>query len=244
MSEVYESLAQEPPADLKQLETGSHDHLEFSGNDGALLVPALNLQPLGAAGVVLQVGINSDSYNCGLGVALQTELQNEASGWYSYNGFGVTKNKATNAVKFHPGMRGAQLRVEGGGGFYNSNVGFTPQNWSDTKKLHTLEITLRTTGENEILLRSCEGEEWRKAWQNKLFDGGRLPAVYAWIDFGGERGKPLLVSRVALRAFSSSAPMAACTLPIELINVGWDSDDGGDSDGWDQFLDGWRDAPY
>merc|ERR1712113_1311493 len=106
-----------------------------------------------------------------------------------------------NVVKFHPDMTNGQLRVEGPGGFSDQSIGFTPPGWSSSKqKLNTLEVTTNTDGTNEILLRSADGHQsWSRKWVHTLFDGRDVPSVYAFIDLGGDDGKPLIVGQVYLR---------------------------------------------
>eukprot|EP00411_Alexandrium_monilatum_P124000 CAMPEP_0175640746 /NCGR_PEP_ID=MMETSP0097-20121207/4404_1 /TAXON_ID=311494 /ORGANISM="Alexandrium monilatum, Strain CCMP3105" /LENGTH=324 /DNA_ID=CAMNT_0016946501 /DNA_START=27 /DNA_END=1001 /DNA_ORIENTATION=+ len=187
--------------------------LEFRGSEGSLLLPSLELTGLLAANgaskaqrATLSIGVNSDQFNRGLGVVLEASPLMEASAateglpWYTYCDLGVSKDKPGSAVKFHPGMHGGQLRVEGFGGFQNQSVGFTPESWSRSgRKLHTLEVTVGADGTNEVCLRGAEdGQVWRKAWSRALFDGQRLPAVYAWLDLGDTAENPLIVSPISL----------------------------------------------
>lgn len=53
-----------------------------------------------------------------------------------------------NNVVFHPGFGGGALRVEGPGGFGNTNVGFTPAN----SVFHKLEVTSDGTGQFDLKL--------------------------------------------------------------------------------------------
>lgn len=63
----------------------------------------------------------------------------------SYNvGFAI----GANNVVFHPGLAGGALRVEGPGGFGNTNVGFTPANGV----LHQLEVHQLPNGMYDITL--------------------------------------------------------------------------------------------
>ena len=62
---------------------------------------------------------------------------------YVYNGYGLSEGKKQNAVKFHPGMGGGAVRVEGLGGFGNQDMRFTPANWSGSgHQFHTLHLTM------------------------------------------------------------------------------------------------------
>lgn len=195
--------AQELP-DLKEEE----GRLVFSSAKGGLLLPSLELTPLLAAAkaevesVTLSVAVNSDAYNQGLGIVVEASpfvqlpegfsLQKS----YFYNGYGLeNEGRQRNAVKFHPDMSGGQLRIEGAGGFGNQNVGFTPSGWTSSgRKLHTLAITFRASGENELLFEAGEPERsWKRGFNNVLFDGKRVPALYAWLDLGNA-AKPLHVS--------------------------------------------------
>lgn len=150
------------------------------------------------------VGVNSDSYNRGLGVAIEAspqinETEEHSGSSYTYNGLGVHLNR--NVIKFHPDMTDGLLRVEGPGGFADQDLGFTPPGWRMSgHKLNTLEITARTDGTNTITFKSADGSHgWNRDWTHQLFDGRDVPSIYAFIDLGGEDGKPLIVGQVSLR---------------------------------------------
>jgi len=197
--------------------------LEFSGRNGDLLLPSLDAEPLRAAvgasepleAITLSVAVNSDAYNQGLGIVIEAspliDLPADLSELevYTYNGYGLqNEGRQRNALKFHPGMGGGQLRMEGAGGFHNSSVGFTPKSWSESgKKPHTLEVMLRTNGNNTVrLLGSEPGQEWERRWQNILFDGLHVPAIYAWLDLGS-RSRPLHVGPIMMRGhFAQGTP--------------------------------------
>mmetsp|Transcript_41456 Transcript_41456/g.109324 ORF Transcript_41456/g.109324 Transcript_41456/m.109324 type:complete len:384 (-) Transcript_41456:216-1367(-) len=220
---VLEELRGEA-VDMEHLKPGAMEgSLEFSGRNGDLLLPSLDAEPLRAAvgssepleAITLSVAVNSDAYNQGLGIVIEAsplvclpadfpELK-----VYTYNGYGLqNEGRRRNALKFHPGMMGGQLRMEGAGGFHNSSVGFTPKSWSESgKKPHTLEVTLRTNGNNTVrLLGSEPGQEWERPWQNMLFDGLHVPAIYAWLDLGS-RSRPLHVGPIMIQGhFAQGTP--------------------------------------
>jgi len=103
-----------------------------------------------------------------------------------YNGYGLQKDKNSNAIKFHPGMGGGQLRIEGVGGFGNQDIGFTPQDWTSSENsFHTLEVSLGTDGQNNLKLTGHQGEVWQRGWENRLTDGRYSPELHAWLDMGG-----------------------------------------------------------
>lgn len=195
----------------RHLRVRRHGLLEYSGRKGEMILPSLDAAPLlkvlrkeCLSSVTLAVGVNSDSYNRGLGVVVEASPQinetEEHGLGYVFNGLGVQPNR--NVVKFHPDYPGGQLRVEGPGGFSDTDVGFTPPSWTASRHaLHYLELTLRADGSNEVLLRSAaEGRSWRGSWSHRLFDGRDIPALYAFIDLGGEANKPLIVGHVSLKA--------------------------------------------
>ena len=63
----------------------------------------------------------------------------------------IESTRTNNTVKFHPGMHGGMLRVEGGGGFFNQSIGFTPKSWTDSgHRFHKLEVTAGADGDNEV----------------------------------------------------------------------------------------------
>jgi len=211
---VLEDMAGQAP-DVKHLCAGGKEGtLEFSGADGALLLPSLDPTPwLVAAGVdkfkkvVISIELNSDSYNYGLGVVLEAsplmDVTTDESGLpsYVYNGLGISEGKKQSAIKFHPGMGLGQLRVEGKGGFGNQCMSFTPLNWTKSgNKYHTFEISVGSDGKNEIQVRGTnEGELWQKSWNRQLTSGTNIPAVYAWLDLGGATGKPLQLGQIHVR---------------------------------------------
>lgn len=211
--EVLEEMGGQAP-DLKHLSSGDVDGaLKFSGADGDLLLPSIDasalLSAVGAekfASVTVSIELNSDAFNAGLGVVLEASPLMDSSvdehglPMYVYNGYGISNNKKQNAVKFHPGMRGGQLRVEGLGGWGNQSIGFTPSNWSDSgHRYHTLELTLSADGENEMCIKGTNaGEVWRKPWKRQLTEGRYFPAIYAWLDLGSSRC-PLHIRNIGLR---------------------------------------------
>ncbi|CAE7725555.1 unnamed protein product [Symbiodinium pilosum] len=129
---VLEDMGGQKP-EVKHMKQGEHG-LEMNSADGWLLLPSLNLGVLqkegkGFSEVVFSVQLNSDAYNQGLGIVLeqpssmQSDVDEKGLPRFIYNGFGLSKDKNSNAIKFHPGMGGGQLRVEGVGGFGNTDIG-------------------------------------------------------------------------------------------------------------------------
>jgi len=189
--DVLEDLGGQMPevADLRQGEKG----LECKAENGHLLLPSLNLEELqGFSKVVFSVKLNSDAHNQGLGVvvvqpsSMQCDKDAEGIPKFVYNGYGLQKDKNSNAIKFHPGMGGGQLRIEGVGGFGNQDIGFTPQDWTSSENsFHTLEVSLGTDGQNNLKLTGHQGEVWQRGWENRLTDGRYSPELHAWLDMGG-----------------------------------------------------------
>ncbi|CAJ1432618.1 unnamed protein product [Effrenium voratum] len=184
------------PANLEHLRSSEHG-LEMS-TMGHLLLPALKAEVLLNSArkerfskVVFRVQLNSDAYDRGLGVVvvqspfLDRTLDSFGLPAYIFNGFGLSEDKNSNAIKFHPGLRGGQLRVEGVGGFGNSEMGFTPKNWTQSgHKFHSFVVTIGADGENQLEVVGTEGEIFRKVWKNLLTDGKHLPALHGWLDLG------------------------------------------------------------
>lgn len=205
--------------DLEHLAKGKIEgSLEFSGSNGDLILPSIDAAPLLAAAgadkfaaVTMCIEVNSDAYNRGLGVVLEAsplmDSSVDESGLpsYIYNGYGVSDDKKQNAIKFHPGMAGGQLRVEGPGGWGNDNIGFTPANWSNSgNKYHTLELTVRADGANEICIKGTdEGQVWRRNWKRPLTAGRYFPAVYAWLDLGSKH-LPLQIGKISMTVHMAS----------------------------------------
>ena len=97
---------------------------------------------------------------------------------HSYNEHSLVSSGTCSAlVKFHPGMSGGQLRVEGPGGFGNRSVPqWDPKSWSGAaESLHQLEITLGADGNNEVRV---VGNSHRMTWKCDLFDGNLTTASY------------------------------------------------------------------
>jgi len=227
---VLEDMAGQAP-DIKHLVAGGKEGtMEFSGADGVLLSPSLDATPLlVAAGVdkfksvKFVIELNSDSYNSGLGIVLEApplmDVTIDESGIpsYVYNGYGISADKKQNAIKFHPGMGGGQLRVEGVGGFHNSDMSFTPLSWTESgNKYHTFEITVGSDGRNEICVKGTkEGEVWRRSWTRQLTSGKGIPAVYAWDDLGGEYGKPLQLGQIHAHLHLDTAESRTVNLTVK-----------------------------
>lgn len=194
--------------------------LKFTGQGAALILPSLSVSPLlrkmcqkSLDKVTLIVGINSDSYNNGLGVMLKSTSdsdvghdegtdQEEGSGGadaYYYGGRPEGDGRS-NYIKFHPGMDGGELRIEGPGGFGNTDIGFTPETFSASgQRLHILEITLSTNGENELQFISATDSTamFQATWKNTLFDGTHTPELLSWTDM---TNKALMIGQISLRA--------------------------------------------
>lgn len=210
---VLEELGGQPPQ-LDTLRVGaSGSGLEFTGNKGELILPSLDATPLleavGAksfARATVRVEINSDAQNNGLGVVVEAsplvEGTVDESGIpsYIYNGYGVTlADKKQNAVKFHPGMHGGKLRVEGVGGWGNQEL-FTPKGWTQSgNKYHTLAITVGADGLNTVELSGADpGQIWRKSFRRQLTEGKHVPALYAWLDLVHRDTPPVHIGEVSM----------------------------------------------
>lgn len=207
ITDALKAAGKDPPQDLVYKKE-PFPLLSFNGSNGALLLPSLDMAvfPEYAQSepdsITFLVGVNSDSYNRGLGVAIEPPPGHSpsANGGFVYNGLGLTKGADRNVIKFHPDFYGGQLRIEGAGGFDNQNLGFKPKGWTNAKhELQGLEITLARNGTNTLVFVSPDdGPSWTKTWQHKLLGGTRLPSLYAWLDLGGEPGKPLMIGNVSL----------------------------------------------
>jgi len=210
---VLEDLGGQP-AEMKALRAG-HKSLEYVGQRGDLLLPSLDATPLlTAAGVdkfahvTLCIQLNSDVGNRGLGVVLEANpfttptADVEELRSYMYNGYGLQDDSARNVVKFHPGMHGGELRIEGLGGWTNQHVGFLPKTWTQSgHKFHTLEITVGADSMNEVKFDGTEtGHTWSKPWKRQLTGGRYTPAIYAWVDRCHENETdPLHIGEITLR---------------------------------------------
>lgn len=211
--QVLEDMGGQAP-EMENLRKGAKDGtLEFTGREGDLILPSIDASPiLAAAGVdafasvTLIIEVNSDAVNRGLGVVLEASplldstVDEAGLPSYIYNGYGVgQEGKKQNAIKFHPGMPGGQLRIEGVAGWGNSNIGFNPANWSESgNKYHTLELTLGADGKNEMCIKGTnEGEVWRKPWNRQLTSGRHIPAIYAWLDLGSKT-QPLQIGSIRM----------------------------------------------
>lgn len=209
--EFCERTGQRRPDGLDAVGGEAKGLVSYHGEEGALLVPSLNaasllgaINTVGAVSVTLLVGVNSDSFDRGLGIIIEApptinETQEHLEETYVFNGLGVKLNR--NVVKFHPDMDGGQLRIEGPGGFPNKDIGFTPPGWTNSNfSLNMLEIVTTDNGRNQLTISSpSRGLSWTTLWKHKLFDGRHFPAVYAFMDLGGEAGKPLMVGQITFK---------------------------------------------
>jgi len=184
----------------------SGDGMEMSGNNGYLLLPSISAAVLEKdfSKVVFSIQLNSNAYNQGLGVVLkepasmQSDVDQSGIPKFVYNGFGLSDKKNSNAIKFHPGMGGGQLRIEGAGGFNNKDMGYTPANWTESgKAFHTFQVTIGTDGKNLLKVTSTRGEVFEIGWENTLTDGKFTPSLHAWLDMGGSRN-PLVIGEISL----------------------------------------------
>lgn len=216
---VLEEMSGEAKS-MEHLKPGAQEGwLEFYGDSGDLLLPSLAASPLLAAlgseeplsAITLSIGVNSDAFNQGLGVVIEASTLIDVpadfstASAYTYNGYGLqNEGRRRNAVKFHPGMSGGQLRVEGAGGFGNQDVGFAPKAFSESGSLHTIVLKLCTNGVNMIQLHGSDpGQQWQMKWKNMMFDGLHIPALYAWLDLGS-RHEPVHFGHITLLAHFGS----------------------------------------
>jgi len=98
----------------------------------------------------MDIGCNRAMYNRGLGVYFAPVDADEKK--ISARVSGV------NRICYHPGMAGAQLRVEGNGGFANKNFGWEPQATENGTCLQTLTCVLVAGGVHTLILSSADGK--------------------------------------------------------------------------------------
>jgi len=171
--------------EMKHLKCGEADGtLEFFGAKGDLLLPSIDASTLLAAcsvnaftRVQVCVEVNSDACNQGLGVVIEkspledSTIDESGLPSYIYNGYGVKddkKSKSQCAVKFHPGMNGGMLRVEGAGGFRNQNVGFRPLTWRNRT---SGSIRLRSRLAQMVLMRYASRGPKADKYGGRIFAG-------------------------------------------------------------------------
>lgn len=97
----------------------------------------------------------------------------------SNGSYGVGLRIGENNIHFHPGYGGAALRVEGPGGFGNTNVGFTPAN----NVAHELKVKADGFGNFEVTL--TDGANPANTWTGSWFNPGSIGG-----DFGPRREGP------------------------------------------------------
>eukprot|EP00933_Yihiella_yeosuensis_P036044 TRINITY_DN2973_c0_g3_i3.p1 TRINITY_DN2973_c0_g3~~TRINITY_DN2973_c0_g3_i3.p1 ORF type:complete len:334 (-),score=61.14 TRINITY_DN2973_c0_g3_i3:288-1289(-) len=210
---VLEDMRGEPVEVANLVKAEDPERMEFGGSDGVLILPSLDADPLlkkagkeSFTAVTLTVEVNSDAYNRGLGVVLEASPLMEPSKddkglpTYIYNGYGISDDKVQNAIKFHPQMSGGQLRNEGAGGWGNSNVGFTPLSWQQSQhKFHKLQLLLKPDGSNTFTIKGTEeGQTWERSWKRVYTNGRYIPALYAWLDLGGN-DRPLMIGEISMK---------------------------------------------
>ena len=88
----------------------------------------------------------------------------------SNGSYGVGLRVGENNIHFHPGYGGGGLRVEGPGGFWNTNIGFTPAN----NVLHELRVKSDGLGNFDVTLTdgANPGNTWTGSWTNPGSIGG------------------------------------------------------------------------
>jgi len=131
--------------------------------------------------------------------------------------FGPEDGDRRNYLEFTPDVDPGEFTIDGPGG-WTSQMGFIPPGWSTSEHaLNTLTVTMSADGVNTLLLSSHSGaESYTRTWFHKLFDGRDVPAVFAWVEGGAERGRPLLIGAVSLRA----TPRGSGTLQAQPWGLG------------------------
>lgn len=82
----------------------------------------------------LQVDGNEIQFK--LAVTCDGSRYNVGLGCYVGPNFGLRSVDNANRFCFHPGMGGGAFRIEGPGGTYNRNIGWTPPAWKDNNQTH------------------------------------------------------------------------------------------------------------
>eukprot|EP00929_Paragymnodinium_shiwhaense_P004458 TRINITY_DN10543_c0_g3_i1.p1 TRINITY_DN10543_c0_g3~~TRINITY_DN10543_c0_g3_i1.p1 ORF type:complete len:276 (-),score=52.10 TRINITY_DN10543_c0_g3_i1:121-948(-) len=206
---------------MKQEEDGL---LRYWGKHGEMLLPTLDTSELRKklgveklTEVTFSVGVNSDCYNQGLGIGIEASpmmnctVDERGIPSYCYNGYGIedAKDLKRNVIKFHPGMHGAELRVEGVGGFDNQGTRQNPESLNQVLQsgksikdaLHTVKVTVRADGKNTVHFKANGSDSfWTCDFQHQLFDGEFMPSVFAFLDMGGNERDGVIYSRISVTA--------------------------------------------
>jgi len=101
-----------------------------------------------------------------ISITCDTKRYNVGLGCYVGPRFGSRDVSKANRMCFHPGMHGAQFRIEGPGGMYNQNIGWRPKAWDYEKNdcapppknvFTEFSLIMRPSGKHTVSLRNPEG---------------------------------------------------------------------------------------
>merc|ERR1712187_69114 len=119
--------------------------------------------------IVYKIGITcgEDRYNTGLGcLVCPAELEHIEMG-------------SSTRFCFHPGMGGGMFRIEGSGGHYNKDIGFTPPKWEDAVGGTKFTIELNKSGNHKVTLTHPQDDKsFTSEWTDKSLWTGDSPPKF------------------------------------------------------------------
>ena len=137
-----------------------------------------------------------------------TGLVGAEVGGGSYNvGFTVGEND----IVFHPGLSGGLLRVEGPGGFWNTDVGFTPA----AGVLHLLRVESDGTGHFDITL--VDGDDPSHVFTASFFNPGSVGGEMGFRRSGEANGAGLFDNLIITAV---PEPVSVATVLLGLSGLG------------------------
>ncbi len=158
---IYDNLSIAPAAGRPTLDSFDNPFATtLNGGSADVVNGILELSPAAGGGVQLW-----DIGGFGGNILISAEVGARTN---SPGGFNVGLTIGQNNIVFHPGLGGGAFRVEGPGGFGNTNVGFTPA--LDT--LHLLEIISRPGGHIELTL--IDRNNPLNVFQSSFFNPGSV----------------------------------------------------------------------
>ncbi len=124
-------------------------------------------------------GANTEQNTLRSGLKLPHTISAQIGADNSNGSYNVGLRVGPNRIVFHPGFGGGALRVEGPGGFGNTNVGFTPANGV----AHQLDVT--SDGSGNFIVTLTDGANPANTFSTSFSSPGAVGA-----DFGPTRSGP------------------------------------------------------
>lgn len=154
---------------------------------------------------------NAGNFNVGLYIGLPGNQS-------SVIAMGTDSNASTDRIVFHPGYGGGALRVEGGGGFGNQNVGFT------TALSVLADLSLTSDGLGHFTVKLTDGTNpaltYTTTFSNAALSGQAL--TIGMTAAGGEGSSYALFDNPSVSTFNAGAAVPE-PASLAILGVGFAS---------------------